>query len=296
VVISGTVPISSASALSVTETAPITGFALETTLGNIKTQTDKLTFIDIDTNTNNLKVIDTALNTQLGQFSFFTGEDEITDLRVRVMNTNLDIGNFPETQPVSIASTIDTNITNTSLDVHAYASSNGSIWHHLASDANGRLNVNARAHDGAGNDITSTAVSGTETYRALDVACRGITSISGVVKTQAQDSNNTQVANNVSVTGPSRVGNADADTQGYLWVSAIFQFSSVTTGGQIYLEVSHDGNIWARPSSASVFVMSSMAQTSGSIILATPIPFRYVRLWADTGFAGAACSAWIVMK
>jgi hypothetical protein len=243
VIISGSVDITSATALSVTETSPITGFALETTLDDVKTQTDKLTFIDIDTNTNNLKVIDTALNTQLGQFSFFTGDDEITDLRVRVMNT-----------------AVDANIT---------------------TDA------------GA---LTSTSVTGTETYNALHVLTKGTTAVSGIVKTQAQDSNNTQVANNVSVTGPSRVGNADADTQGYLWVSAIFQFSSVTTGGQIYLEVSHDGNIWARPSSASVFVMTSVAQTSGSIILAYPIPFMYVRLWADTGFVGLGCSAWIVMK
>jgi hypothetical protein len=336
VVISGTVPISSASALSVTETTPITGFALESTLDDVKTQTDKLTFIDIDTNTNNLKVIDTALNAQLGQFSFFTGDDEITDLRVRVMNTNLDIGNFPETQPVSIASTIDTSITNTSLDVHCFGSSDGTTFHHLKTTNQGVLITHSETRDGTGNLITSTAVSGTETYRALDVACRGITSISGgvsatletsangpltstlsgtgnsinsldvsitntptvsgIVKTQAQDSNNTQVANNVSVTGPSRVGNADADTQGYLWVSAIFQFSSVTTGGQIYLEVSHDGNIWARPSSASVFVMTSVVQTTGSIILSTPTPFRYVRLWADTGFVGLGCSAWIVQK
>jgi len=295
VVISGTVPISSASALSVTESNPITGFALETTLDDVKTQTDKLNFFTLES-VNNLNVIDTALNAQLGQFSFFTGEDMITDLRVRVMNTNLDIGNFPETQPVSIASTIDTNITNTSLDVHCFGSNDGTTFHHLKTTNQGVLITHSETRDGTGNLITSTAVSGTEVYTALDVVCRGITSISGIVKTQSQDSNNTQIANNVSVTGPSRVGNADADTQGYLWVSAIFQFSSVTTGGQVYLEVSHDANIWARPSSASVFVMTSMAQTSGSIILSTPIPFRYVRLWADTGFVGLGCSAWIVMK
>ena len=185
--------------------------------------------------------------------------------------------------------------TASALDVHCFGSSDGTTFHHIKTNPNGVVATNAiiETDEGA---LTSTSVTGTETYNALHVLTKGTTAVSGIVKTQAQDSNNTQVASNVSVTGPSRVGNADADTEGYLWASAIFQFSSVTTGGQIYLEVSHDGNIWARPSSASVFVMTSMSQTSGSIILSTPCPFRYVRLWADTGFAGAGCSAWIVMK
>jgi hypothetical protein len=58
----------------------------ELVLEEIKTQTDKLTFVDTDTS-NNLKVIDLALNQQLSQFSFFTGEDEVTDLRVKQMGS-----------------------------------------------------------------------------------------------------------------------------------------------------------------------------------------------------------------
>lgn len=49
------VAITSASALSVSETNPITGYATETTLGDIKTQTDKLSFVDKGTY-QNLKV------------------------------------------------------------------------------------------------------------------------------------------------------------------------------------------------------------------------------------------------
>jgi hypothetical protein len=78
---------------------------------------------------------------------------------------------FQATQPVSIASTVPVSgtffqttqpvsgtvaVSNTSIDTHCYASSNGSTWHHLASDANGQLNVHSKTQDGAGTDITST--------------------------------------------------------------------------------------------------------------------------------------------
>jgi hypothetical protein len=200
--------------LDVTVNNQLTDFATETTLAAINAQTEKLTFVDTDTS-NNLKVIDLALNEQLSQFSFFTNDDTVTDLRVKQMGTveviNPDGVNLAVTESnpitgfaletslqdvysrlhdisgtVAIAggiaiSDLSVNVLNSSLDVHAYASPNGSTWHHLASDANGRIITQSRTHDGSGNDITSTAVSGTETYRALDVKCRGTTSVSGGV-------------------------------------------------------------------------------------------------------------------
>jgi hypothetical protein len=243
-------------------------FATESTADAIKTQTDKLTFLDIDENTNNLKVIDVALNTTLGQLAFITGDDAITDLRVRVMNTNIDIGNFPETQPVSIADPVDT---------HLYGLNN-ETW----------------------NAITSTAVSGTETYTALDVKCRGDTSIintdSTAIYIRPRDSLDFQVATNASVAGPIQIGNLQADTQGYTYISAIMSFSNVSSGGNVFIEVSHDGNLWARPSGGSTNVLTSMANVTASILLSSAVPFRYARLFADTGFIGSGCNAWIVMK
>jgi hypothetical protein len=202
VIISGTVPISSASALSVTETNQITGFALETTLDSVKLQTDlltfeskdglnallvkvdnqisqpfsvtetnpltdyatettsslikgqtdKLTFIDIDTNTNNLKVIDTALNQQLSQFSFFTGEDMITDLRVHIQNV-----------PV----------------VELQSGSTVGITGNVAITTESALDTNAiiKTDQGA---LTSTAESGTETYNALHTIVKGTVLVSGI--------------------------------------------------------------------------------------------------------------------
>lgn len=61
---------------------------------------------------------------------------------------------------------LDTNITNTSLDVHCYGSSNGTTFHHLKTDANGLLNIHSMTQDGAGNDINSTVVN---TVRGLNV-------------------------------------------------------------------------------------------------------------------------------
>ena len=62
---------------------------------------------------------------------------------------------------------INSNITNTSLDTHCYASSDGTTWHQLSSDANGQLNVHSKLQDGSGTDITST-LNG-DTKQSLDV-------------------------------------------------------------------------------------------------------------------------------
>jgi hypothetical protein len=61
---------------------------------------------------------------------------------------------------------LDSNITNASLDVHCFGSSNGTDFHHLKTNATGQLQVEARAHDGSGNDIGSTVVN---TVRGLNV-------------------------------------------------------------------------------------------------------------------------------
>ncbi len=67
---------------------------------------------------------------------------------------SVSVSNFPATQPVS--GTVSANVTNSSIDVHCYASSNSTTWHHLKSDANGVLNVHSALQDGAGTDLTST--------------------------------------------------------------------------------------------------------------------------------------------
>jgi hypothetical protein len=202
-----------------------------------------------------------------------------------------------------VVSDLSVNVLNSSLDVHNYASSNGSTWHHLASDANGRIITLSRTHDGSGNDITS------ETF-GLGGASRGLHTIIGntslavtpsntdstAIITRPRDVSNAQVATSASVSGPMRIGSANADTQGYTYISAIMSFTSVTTGGNVFLEVSHDGSLFARPSGASTVVNTSGANVTASILLSAPVPFRYARLWADSGLNSPSVNAWIVMK
>jgi hypothetical protein len=321
VVISGSVEITSATALSVTESNPITGFALETTADAIKTQTDKLTFVDIDTNTNNLKVIDVTLNTTLGQLSFLTGDDDVTDLRVRVMNTNLDIGNFPETQPVSVADPVDT---------HLYGFHNDD-WITVKLASSGHLLVNSETQDGDGNAITSTAESGTETYTALDVKCRGTTTVDGTVSanigstngsltstlsgignsvnsldvqvqndnsspiiTAARNSNSTQVlTNQPTVVGSVALGSS-VDTNGFLYVNAIVSAASVGGSGQVFLQVSTDNSNWYSTINSVSFTTGP--GSSQIITVQNPVPWRYVRLFGSAGLSISTVNAFIGMK
>ena len=291
--------VSGATALSVTETAPLTGFALETTQADIKTQTDKLTFVDVDANTNNLKVIDLQNNAILSNLSFFTNEDTVTDLRVRVQNA-IEVLN-PEGGTLAISGNVGLvaesvigvqNATGTSLDVHCYGSSDGATFHHLKTTATGELVTHSQTRDGSGTAITSTPNGG---ITALDVAVSGTATISGVVDSRAQEAFMPSVITSTNVTGPVQIGTV-VDTQHYLWISAILQFSSITAGGNIYLEVSPDSSMWARPSGAQVFINTSITTTTAAILLSSPVSMRYVRLWADTGFVGVSGTAYICCK
>ena len=239
--------ISGATALSVTETNPLTGFATETTLDAVKTQTDKLTFIDVDEDLNNLKVIDNALNAQLAQFSFFTNEDTVTDLRVKQMGPveieNVTGGTLTVSGSVGIIADQSVAISG-SVQTHCFASSNGSDWHHLASDANGRINTNSRTHDGQGNNISSTSVSGTESYTGLDVVCKGAVSVQNVsgaqlaVKAQQYGSYG-NVANNVASILPSGV-TAGIDVSAWSYFVGAYEDYNGATVGDIKLEYSFD--------------------------------------------------------
>lgn len=184
------------------------------------------------------------------------------------------------------------NATGTALDAHCFGSSDGSTFHHLKTTATGELVTHSQTRDGAGTAITST-VNGAVT--ALDVAISGTPTVSGLVSTKAQDTFAPQVLTNTGVTGPVQIGTV-ADIQGYLWVSALLTFTSVTAGGQIYIEVSPDNSNWARPSASSVFVMSSGSSVTASILLGVPVAMRYVRLYADSPFVGLGCNAFISCK
>ena len=116
----------------------ISGFALDTTTQSTNTKLD-------------------TIHTDLDGLTY----DASSNLNVNVVAGSLTVDSvkIKATNGDSITATtgsINSNITNTSLDTHCYASSNGTNWHHLASDSNGQLNVHSKLQDGAGTDITST--------------------------------------------------------------------------------------------------------------------------------------------
>ena len=224
VAVSGDVAITSATALSVTETAPITGFALETTQQDVYARLHDVT------------------------------------------------GN------VGITGNVQT---------HCFASSNGIEWHHLASDANGRCITLSRTHDGLGNDITST-VNGVK--RGLDVSL-----IDEVVVTKSYNTNT--IANNVSITGPQQIGTA-VEIGGFQNIGVQIDIASVSSPANIYMEFSIDNNQYVRFSSdmtTSYYAMSAMAQQIGGIKVSNS-PFRYIRLYADTGLSATGCTIKVITK
>jgi hypothetical protein len=159
---------------------------------------------------------------------------------------------WQETQPVSIASPVDSNITNTSIDVHGYASSDGTNWHHLKSDATGHLIVHSETRDGNNNRITSTNMTGTEIWRGLDVAVKNAVSITGAVSVQNATETTLQIGKPNAVvstlyTGAisgSFLGNADMDGYSSFDLLVTIPAGAASVAGQLYICISDNGSDW----------------------------------------------------
>jgi hypothetical protein len=134
----------------------ISNYALENgNLASIKTNTDKFKFTGDDlktTITNPLLTVETGTNALDVNITGGT----ITGANGKAYLYSGDEATSITATTISTKNGIDSNIINTSLDVHCYASSNGSTFHHLSSDSNGQLNVHSKLQDGAGTDLTST--------------------------------------------------------------------------------------------------------------------------------------------
>jgi len=186
--------------LYVNNTNNITGFALETggNLASIKTNTDKFKFTGDDlksviSNTG-FKVLDnngvaiggasTALYTTLRDTSGSAIGTSGNPLNVALPTGGGFDGKAYTysgdglTAITATGSSLNTNVTNSSINTHCYGSSNGSTWHHLKTDANGILNTHSMTQDGAGTDITSTLNSGKQ---SLDVNVSNTVPVSGTV-------------------------------------------------------------------------------------------------------------------
>lgn len=145
----------------------------------------------------------------------------------------VDVANAPLTfTNVGLKNCGDVVINNNSLDVHCFGSSDGTTtFHHLKTNTQGVLStnaiietdngaltstvddnvnaldvsvknvVNANMRTSVNGLLTSTSVSGTEVYNALDVKCKGITDISGNVNLKTAD--NGQLTSTLSGSGNS---------------------------------------------------------------------------------------------
>ena len=130
--------------LIVEELNPITGYALETggNLASIKTNTDKNTYDP----SGNLKV------------NLASGSITVDSVNIKASNGD---------SLTATGTSLNTNITNSSIDTHCYGSSDGTTWHHLKTTGTGNLITESKTHDGTNNPISSTVVG--EAKRALDV-------------------------------------------------------------------------------------------------------------------------------
>ena len=84
---------------------------------------------------------------------------DISGQRVDISGQSIIVTSMP---PITVTADISgqrVDINGETINSRCYASTNGTTWHHLSSDANGRLNIHSRTQDGDGTDITSTLVS-----------------------------------------------------------------------------------------------------------------------------------------
>lgn len=234
----------------------------------------------------------------------------------------VDINNLPTIQQVSLAGeTLSVSVSGTvpissgsALDVNCYGSSDGVQFHHLKTNTQGVLKTNAIMETDANGALTSELKMGTGAYNAIHCWVKNkieldtnstvyiqnlpATPIEISGKLQNQDSQNSVLAVDETVSGPVVIGGA-GDTQGYLWISISIQFSEVLSGGSLYLEYSGDGAIWFRgnTSSEQTYIMPSASQVRVLLRPSTPCTFRYVRVYADTvGFSANNAYAWVSMK
>ena len=179
-------------------------------------------------------------------------------LKVAVADTVAVTGTFwPETQPISgsvgfiensvvgIAGDSVIGITG-SVQAHTFGSTNGTDWHHILTSATGEVVTHSQTRDGAGNQITSTAEAGTETYRALDVKCRGTTTVGGSVTASAgQYGSYGNLANNIATILPAGVtGGINVSAWSYFIGAYEDYYSGMPGTGSLRLEYSFDNTTY----------------------------------------------------
>ena len=115
----------------------------------------------IDDGTNNLSINNDGSITAISLVTAKDADNAGDNMDIFAKDNRL----YTDTQITNGGNTLAVN-DDFSIDTHCFGSSDGTTFHHLKTTAGGNLIVEAKAHDGLNNPITSTEVS---TKRGLDV-------------------------------------------------------------------------------------------------------------------------------
>lgn len=250
------------------------GYATESTLADISENLGLTQF-----NVSGLTTCNTN-DVYISNFPSIQGVSLLGETISAAISGTVDVNVTNASLSITTTSALDTNITNNELNVLCFGSSNGNNHHRLKTNNQGVLETSIS------NAVSVQNSSGTQ----LAVKNTDATAI----VTAGRNASSTKVADNQpSVNGPVQIG-ASVDTNGYLYVNAYITVGTVVSGGQVHLEFSPDGTVWAR-AFYSAFFNTGSNQTA-YINVSSPLPWRYVRLFADSGIQLATVTAYISMK
>jgi hypothetical protein len=184
----------------------------------------------------------------------------------------------------------DTDNISGTIDNHNYASSDGSTWHHMASDTNGRIITLSRTHDGSGNDITSTNMTGTETWRGLDVVVKNAVYVQNATGSQLQvrKPSGTTFALYTGAISGSTLGNLDLDGYSSFDLLVYIPGGACSSPGSVYINISDNGTQWYT-SSNSVYINSDSNPRYYTVSFPS-LNCRYVSVTGNNPYGGSPTS------
>jgi len=247
--------ITSGSALSVTETNPITGFALESSIQDVYSRLHDI-----------------------------SGTVAISGIPVVEISGNV------------VVSDLSVNVLNSFLDVHCFGSSDGTTFHHIKTNPNGVVATNAVMETDANGALTSTSVSGTETYNALHTIVKDSVLVSGISNAvSVQNATATQLAvkaqqygsygnlaNNVISILPAGV-TSGIDVSGWSYVVGYYEdyYAGTPTVGALRLQYSFDNITYYNLFNTQIFPSGTAPRTAN--INKQDIPgINWIRFKNDT--------------
>ena len=217
-----------------------------------------------------------------------------------VAGTSLDVLNFPVKQSVFVENTaegydinvnvtntgsLNTNITNGSIDVNCYGVHDGTPTL-LKTTSVGELVCHSQSRDGSGASITSTEEGA---KRGLDVNLINSVGVQNVSGTSLQVGKPNAVVSTLytGAISASFLGNADLDGFSSFDLLVFLPANSVTTGGNISICVSDNGTDWYI-TTYSVFVSVDTLNDRRYTTTMPSLNSRYVAVTGLNPFGGAS--------